>query len=305
MCSNNNARGGSYGELQLHEDDDEYSGSCRKKQKKSEKVRRRGPGVAELEKIRLQEEHKSPLSSSPSLLLQNMDHHHHTLFAPSSYDLVMSPPKFALPEKLPSLPVFPLSYGSLVPPAPVFQRKQQHSLTMNLPNPPLGQGSFYQFIEPPSNQINSVSQFLEEQNKKMVNAKKKRPWHFLSDITEPSVGPTTTTILRDAIQNRSLGISPVQDSGTTISNPIAIDSPNSSIPSFPRHYPRFIPLGLQYEQQQQQQKDFDDKDMQWRSNKLYSFIPSGDRSNADRKRQPCDQYDESAADHGIDLSLKL
>ncbi|XP_010509801.1 PREDICTED: protein SPEAR2 [Camelina sativa] len=299
MCSNNNTRGGrSYGELQLH---DEYSGSCRKKQKKNEKVRRRGPGVAELEKIRLQEEHKSPLSSSPSLL-QNMDHHHHhTLFAPSSYDLVMTPPNFALPEKLPSLPVFPLSYGSLVPPAPVFQRKQQHSLTMNLPNPPLGQGRFYQFIEPPSNQINSVSQFLEEENKKMVNAKK-RPWHFLSDTTEPSVGPTTTTILRDAIQNRSLGISPVQDFGTTISNPIAIDSPNSSIPSFPRHYPRFIPLGLQHEQQQQ--NDFDEN-MQWRSEKpFYSFIPSEDRSNAAREGQPCDPY-ESATDHGIDLSLKL
>ncbi|XP_010413784.1 PREDICTED: protein SPEAR2-like [Camelina sativa] len=298
MCSNNNTSGGSYRELQLREDDDEYSGSCRKKQKKSEKVRRRGPGVAELEKIRLQEEHKSPLS-----LLQNMDHHHHTLFAPSSHDLVMIPPNFALPEKLPSLPGFPLPYGSLVPPAPVFQRKQQQSLTMNLPNPPLGQGRFYQFIEPPSNQTNSVSQFLEEENKKMVNAKK-RPWHFLSDTTEPSVGPTTTTILRDAIQNRSLGISPVQDFGTTISNPIAIDSPNSSIPSFPRHYPRFIPLGLQYEQQQQL-KDFDEKDMQWRSNKpFYSFIPSEDRSNADRERQSWDQY-ESAADHGIDLSLKL
>lgn len=117
MCSNNTSSG-SYGELQLH---DEYSGSCRKKQKKN-KVRRRGPGVAELEKIRLQEEYKSPLSSLP-----NIDHH--TLFAPV-HNLVMTPPNFALPEKLPPSPVFPFSYESLIPPAPVFQRKQQHSLTV-------------------------------------------------------------------------------------------------------------------------------------------------------------------------------
>ncbi|EOA27603.1 hypothetical protein CARUB_v10023743mg [Capsella rubella] len=297
MCSNNNnnTSSGSYGELH-----DEYHGSCRKKQKKN-KVRRRGPGVAELEKIRLQEEHKSPLSSS----LQNMDHHR-TLFAPSSYDLAMIPPNFALPEKLPSFPAFPFSYGSCIPPAPVFQRNQQHSLTMNIPNPSLGgEGGIYQFIEPPSNQrscVDSVSQFLEEENKTMVSAKK-RPWHFLTDTTEPRVGPTKTTILREPIRNRSLGLRPVQDSGTTISNPIAIDSPTSSIPSFPRHYPRFIPLGLQL-QYEQQQKEFDEN-MQWRSKEpFYSFIPSEDRSNADQERQPCDRY-ESAVDHGIDLSLKL
>ncbi|KAG7569086.1 hypothetical protein ISN45_Aa04g018440 [Arabidopsis thaliana x Arabidopsis arenosa] len=297
MCSNNNTSSGSYGDLQLH---DEYSGSCRKKQKK-DKVRRRGPGVAELEKIRLQGEYKSPLSPS----LPNIDHHH-TLFAPASsgYDLVMIPPNFSFPEKLPStLPVFPLSYGSLIPPAPVFQRNQ-HSLMMNLPNPSPGAGGFYQFIEPPSNQrscVDSVSQFFEEENKKMVTAKK-RPWHSLTDTTKPSVGPiTTTAIIRDAIQNRSMGISPVQETGTTISNPIAIDSPTS----IPRHYPRFIPLGLQYEQQQQQQKDLDEN-MQWRSKKpFYSFIPSGDPSNDDREQRPCDRYESAAPEHGIDLSLKL
>ncbi|ANM63099.1 verprolin [Arabidopsis thaliana] len=241
MCSNNNTSSGSYGELQLH---DESSGSCRKKQKK-DKVRRRGPGVAELEKIRLQEEYKPPLSSSPSL--PNIDHHHHTLFAPASsvYDLVMTSPNFSFPEKLAStLPVFPISYGSLIPPAPIFQRSQ-HSLMMNLPNPSPGAGRFYQFIEPPSNQrscVDSVSQFLEEENKKIFTAKK-RPWPFLTDTTKPSVGPTTTsTIIRpDATQNRSMGITPVQETGTTTSNPIAIDSPTS----IPRHYPRFIPLGLQ------------------------------------------------------------
>ncbi|CAE6028330.1 unnamed protein product [Arabidopsis arenosa] len=260
MCSNNNTSSGSYGDLQLH---DEYSGSCRKKQKK-DKVRRRGPGVAELEKIRLQQEYKSPLSSS-SPSLPNIDHHH-TLFTPASsgYDLVMIPPNFSFPEKLPStLPVFPLSYGSLIPPAPVFQRNQ-HSLMM-------------------------------------VTAKK-RPWHFLTDTTKPSVGPTTTTtIIRDAIQNRSMDVSPVQETGTTINNPIAIDSPTS----IPRHYPRFIPLGLQYEQQQQQQKDLAEN-MQWRSKKpFYSFIPSGDPSNDDREQRPCDRYESAAPEHGIDLSLKL
>ncbi|KAL1219237.1 Protein SPEAR2 [Cardamine amara subsp. amara] len=293
MCSNNTSSG-SFGDLQH----DDYSGSCRKKQKIN-KVRRRGPGVAELEKIRLQEEIKIP-----SLLNIN----DHTLFAPAvtvsgGCELVMIPPNFSFPEKLPSAPVFPFSYGSLIPPAPVFQRKQQHSLTMNLSNPSPGVGGFYQFIEPPSNQrscVDTVSQFLDEENKKMVNAKKPRHFH-----TDTSVGPTSTTILRDAIQNRSFGMrltNPVQDSGSTICNPIAIDSP-TSIPSFPRHYTRFIPLGLQY-QQQQEKTDFDEN-MQRRSKKpFYSFLPSGDQSNADQEQRTNDRY-ESSSDHGIDLSLKL
>lgn len=82
---------GTYGELQQQQDD--YFGSCPKKPKKV-KVRRRGPGVAELEKIRLQEEKKSPHSSSSSL--PNIDH---TLFVPPPRgvsDLVMMPPNFAL-----------------------------------------------------------------------------------------------------------------------------------------------------------------------------------------------------------------
>jgi hypothetical protein len=97
-----------------------------------------------------------------------------------------------------------------------------------------------------------------------------------------------------------MGITPVQETGTTTSNPIAIDSPTS----IPRHYPRFIPLGLQYEQQQQKLKDLDET-MQWRSKKpFYSFIPSGDPSNDDQEQRPCDLFG-SAADHGIDLNLKL
>ncbi|ESQ51999.1 hypothetical protein EUTSA_v10016947mg [Eutrema salsugineum] len=319
MCSNTSS--GSYGGGELQ--DDCYFGSCPKKQKK-DKVRRRGPGVAELEKIRLQEENKSsslPIphsSSSSSLSIPIIDH---TLFAPpppaSSFyttnpvfrppgtasvnggcDLVMMPPNFASPMS---------SYfanGSfpkdLIPPAPVFQRKQHHQ-TMHLPNPSPGAGGFYQFIEPPSNQrscVDNVYKFLEEE-KRMVSTK--RPWPFLTYTTKASVGPAIT-ISRDSKQNRSLDMrlkSPVQDFGTTICNPIAIDSPTS----IRRDYPRFIPLSVQYEQQQQQ-KDFDEK-MQWRSKKpFYSFIPSDDRSNGDRQQGACDRY-ESAGDHGIDLSLKL
>ncbi|CAH2059497.1 unnamed protein product [Thlaspi arvense] len=311
MCSNTSS--GSYGgDLQ-----DEYFGSCPKKQKK-DRVRRRGPGVAELEKIRLEleQENKSPSlpiphSSSSSSSLPKIDH---TLFAhpppektsfytanpifrpPATVsvtggcDYVMMPPDFALPlSSYFSNGSFP---KDLIPPAPVFQRKQHslhHPTTMNLPNPSPGPGGFYQFIEQPSNQRSCVDNFspFPEEEKKMVSAK--RPWHFLTDTTtRESVGPAIT-ISREAKQNRSLDmrlITPVQDSGTTICNPIAIDSPTSI-----RHdHPRFIPL--QNEQHQQSKKPF------------YSFMPSDDRSNGDREQRACDRY-ESAADLGIDLSLKL
>lgn len=92
MCSNTNS--GSYGESRKQEEEEDgYFGSCPKKQKKV-KVRRRGPGVAELEKIRLQEEMmKSPHSSSSSLPNIN-----HTFLAPRGTvcDLLMLSPNFAL-----------------------------------------------------------------------------------------------------------------------------------------------------------------------------------------------------------------
>ncbi|KFK23893.1 hypothetical protein AALP_AAs69390U000100 [Arabis alpina] len=244
MCSNNNNNIGSYGKLQ-QEDEDDYFGSCSKKQKKV-KVRRRGSGVAQLEKIRLQEEKKKSSHSSSSS--PNLDH---TLFAPPRgvSDFVMMSPNFAL-----------------------------HNHTMN-PCP----GGFYQFLEPPSNQRScfdiNVSQLLDE-DKKMVIAK--RPWNFV-----------TETISRDVKQNRSLDmrlITTVQDSGTAICNPNSIRSP-TSIPSFPRHYPRFIP---QYDQQQ---KDFDENEQRTSMKPFYNFLPSNEQSNGDQEH--------GASDHEIDLSLKL
>lgn len=146
MCSNTSSE--SYGDLQ-----DDYSGSCPKKHKK-DKVRRRGPGVAELEKIRLEEESKSPslpIPHSSSTSIPNIDHT--LLFAPpplppppetSLYttfpifrpparktatagggsDLLMTPPKFAFPfSSYFADGSFPTEF---IPPAPVFQRKQHH-----------------------------------------------------------------------------------------------------------------------------------------------------------------------------------
>ncbi|XP_009132968.1 protein SPEAR2 isoform X4 [Brassica rapa] len=311
MCSNISS--GSYGGDRDFLQRDDYFGSCPKKQKK-DKVRRRGPGVAELEKIRLEEENKTPSlvtpHSSSSLSLPRTDH---TLFfppppppqlpLPSSYTTnhifrwspaTAMPPNFDLPlSSYLSNGSFPMD---MIPPVPFLHRKQHYPnhQTMNLANPSPGPGRLYQFIEPPSNQrscVDNVSQILQEEEKVVMSAK--RPWHFLADTTtKASVGP----ISRELKHNRSLDmrlISPVQDSGTTICNPISIDSPTSITRDF----------NVQYEQQQPEQ-DFDEN-LQWRSKKtFYSFIPSNDQSNIGQEYRACEPH-ESAADHGIDLSLKL
>ncbi|KAF8083919.1 hypothetical protein N665_0746s0021 [Sinapis alba] len=307
MCSNISS--GSYGgdREYLQVQQDEYFGSCPKKQKK-DKVRRRGPGVAELEKIRLEEENKSPSlvtpHSSSSLSLPRTDH---TLFLPlplppqlpspffyTTNTIYRPPPATMMPPNF-GLPLYGSFPMDMIPPAPVFQRKQHclNDQTMNLANPSPGPGGLYQFIEPPSNQrscVDNVShQFLEEKQKMVMSAK--RPWHFLTDTTtKASVGPTS----RESKHNRSLDmrlISPVQNSGSTICNPISIDSPTSITRDF----------NLQYEQQQ----GFDEN-MQWRRSKktFYSFIPSNDQSNVDQEQLACEPH-ESSTDHGIDLSLKL
>lgn len=114
MCSKMSSV--SYG---IREDDD-YSVLCPKKQKHNNnnngarrRVPRRGPGVAELEKIRLEEQHIS-----------------------SNVQLPHPPPP--PPEKSPTTtaPVYPFSSyfstgsfpNDLIPPAPVFQRKHDSSL---------------------------------------------------------------------------------------------------------------------------------------------------------------------------------
>lgn len=105
---------------------DDYSGLCPKKQKHNNgrrRVPRRGPGVAELEKIRLEEQQHN---SSPAPL--------------------PSPPLPPTPEKSSTTidktgPVYPFSSyfstgsfpNDLIPPAPVFQRN--HDSFLHYPPP--------------------------------------------------------------------------------------------------------------------------------------------------------------------------
>ncbi|ESQ33975.1 hypothetical protein EUTSA_v10009513mg [Eutrema salsugineum] len=303
MCSKTSS-GRRYG-------DDDYSGLCPKKQKHNpnnnnnngrRRVPRRGPGVAELEKIRLEEQHKSPSLQLPS------------------------PPPPPPPEKPPSAflptstertgPVFPFSSyfstGSfpddLIPPAPVFQRN--HYLPpMNLSSP--GSGGFYQFIEPPLNQtsrLNNVSQFLDEE--KMVAAK--RPWHYIAETTTKcSVGPTITISRDDGRQIKPLDHQRLKnhfhDSGNTIRNPITIDSPSPATPII-RNSSLDFPLFVQKE-------DFDHEFLprktgaNFPSNRkpFYSFLPASEQSTRDQDLSfslRTDRYD-TVTDHGIDLRLKL
>lgn len=109
----------------------------RKKQKK-DKVRRRGPGVAELEKIRLEEENKSPSLVTPHSSSLSLPRTEHTLFLPppqlpspffyTTNSIFRPPPATVMPPNF-ALPLssyfangsFPMD---MIPPAPVFQRKQ-------------------------------------------------------------------------------------------------------------------------------------------------------------------------------------
>ncbi|CAN6882012.1 unnamed protein product [Brassica oleracea var. botrytis] len=283
MCSKTSI--GNYG--------DDYSGSCPKKQKSNNngkrRVPRRGPGVAELEKIRLEEQH---ISSSAQL----------------------PPPQ---PEKPPSVihttttmrsgPVYPFpSYftagsfpSDLIPPAPVFQRNHDSCLhylaPMNIPNP-----GFYQFIEPPSNQSSCHDNIVAA----------KRPWQVMAESTRCDVGPTVT-ISRNGKQIKPLDQrlrNHFQDSGTTFRNPITIDSPSPPIiPNSSLDFPRF----MHYEQ-----KDgFNRESMPQRgvvnasSNRkpFYSFLPANEQRNGDQDLSislRTEKYD-TVTDHGIDLRLKL
>ncbi|CAN6888642.1 unnamed protein product [Brassica oleracea] len=283
MCSKTSI--GNYG--------DDYSGSCPKKQKSNNngkrRVPRRGPGVAELEKIRLEEQH---ISSSAQL----------------------PPPQ---PEKPPSVihttttmrsgPVYPFpSYftagsfpSDLIPPAPVFQRNHDSCLhylaPMNIPNP-----GFYQFIEPPSNQSSCHDNIVAA----------KRPWQVMAESTRCDVGPTVT-ISRNGKQIKPLDQrlrNHFQDSGTTFRNPITIDSPSPPIiPNSSLDVPRF----MHYEQ-----KDgFNRESMPQRgfvnasSNRkpFYSFLPANEQRNDDQDLSislRTEKYD-TVTDHGIDLRLKL
>ncbi|XP_010499419.1 PREDICTED: protein SPEAR4-like [Camelina sativa] len=286
-------------------DDDDYSSAlCPKKQKHNNngngggggrrRVPRRGPGVAELEKIRFEEQHIStnvqlplpPLEKSPAIIDKTGP-----VYPFSSYFTTGS---------------FP---NDLIPPAPVFQRKHDSSLhylpPMNLPNQV--SGGFYQFIEPPLNQtscLDNVTQFLGEE--KTLAAK--RPWHFMAETAKCSVAPTIT-ISRDGKQTKSLDLrlkNHIQDSGTTIRNPITIDSSSPTTPPLPIFpnasfdFPRFL------------QKEVVDQitsgaNVPINRKPFYSFLPSNDQSIHDQDRSfglRSERYD-SVTDHGIDLRLKL
>ncbi|KAL0785609.1 hypothetical protein Bca101_001855 [Brassica carinata] len=244
MCSNISS--GSYGGDRDFLQRDDYFGSCPKKQKK-DKARRRGPGVAELEKIRLEEENKSPSLVTPHSSSLSLPRTDHTLFFPPP-----PPPQLPLPSSYTTNHIFRS-------PATAMPHNFDFPLSSYLSN-----GSF------PMDMIPQCRFFI---------------------------GSSIIRIIRQELKhNRSLDIrlkSTVQDSGTMICNPISIDSPTSITRDF----------NVQYEQQQPEQ-DFDEN-MQWRSKKtFYSFIPSNDQSNIGREYRACEPH-ESAADHGIDLSLKL
>ncbi|KAG2265781.1 hypothetical protein Bca52824_072860 [Brassica carinata] len=295
--------------------EDDYSGSCLKKQKRDDtgrrRVPRRGPGVAELEQIRLEEQQISTASPLPP------------------------------PEKPPSVgilptttkrtgPVYPfssyLSTGSfpddLIPPPPVFQRNHDESfkkkrnhdesflhsptvfefilfvcLQMNLPNP-----RCYQFIEPPSNQTSYQHNILSS----------KGPSQFIAETRKCNVRPTLT-IPRDGKQIKSLDQKlkiHFQDSGTTIRYPITTDSPSPAtlltqpiMPNFSLDFPHFI----HYEQKEGFNHDImpqrNGTDISSSRKPFYSFLPANEQRT--RYQDLSFRLKTESTDHGIDLRLML
>lgn len=110
MCSKTTI--GNYG--------DDYTGPCPKKQKSNNngkrRVPRRGPGVAELEKIRLEEQH-TPLPPHPPQTERPP-----SVVLPSS--TVRAGPVYPFPSYF-TAGSFP---SDLIPPAPVFQRNHDSCL---------------------------------------------------------------------------------------------------------------------------------------------------------------------------------
>ncbi|KAF8056203.1 hypothetical protein N665_1275s0014 [Sinapis alba] len=111
MCSKTSI--GNYG--------DDYSGSCPKKQKQNnngrKRVPRRGPGVAELEKIRLEEQHISTSTPLPPQTEKPPSIIHPTT-------TVRTGPVYPFPSYI-TAGSFP---NDLIPPAPVFQRNHDSCL---------------------------------------------------------------------------------------------------------------------------------------------------------------------------------
>ncbi|CAH8298774.1 unnamed protein product [Eruca vesicaria subsp. sativa] len=274
--------------------EDDNSGSCLKKQKHDDTGRRRrvpgrGPGVAELEKIRLEEKHISTTAPLPP---------------PEK-----SPAAVILPTTTKRTgPVYPFSSciptGSfpddLIPPAPVFHRNHDlsslHYLPpMNLPNP-----QCYQFIEPPSNQTSCQQNILLA----------KRSWQVIAETRKCNTGPTLT-IPRDGKQIKSLDRklkNHFQDSGTTIRNPITFDSPSpATLPTQPI-MPTF---SLDFPHSMQKEGFYHDIMPQRNSAAIssnrkpfYSFLSSNDEQST-RDQDLSFSLKTEGTDHGIDLRLKL
>ncbi|KAJ0257972.1 Protein SPEAR4 [Hirschfeldia incana] len=256
MCSKTTI--GNYG--------DDYTGPCPKKQKSNNngkrRVPRRGPGVAELEKIRLEEQH-TPLPPHP---LQTERPPSVVLPSPT----VRAGPVYPFPSYLTS-GSFP---SDLIPPAPVFQRNHDPCL---------------HYLPP------------------IVAAK--RPWQVMAGSARCDVGPTVT------MSRNGKQITPAdqrlknhfQDSGTTIRNPITIDSPSPPIiPNSSLNFPCF----MHYEQ-----KDGFNPERPQRSSAnsssngkpFYSFLPANEQSIDDQDLSislRTERYD-TVTDQGIDLRLKL
>lgn len=112
MCSKTSI--GDYG--------DDYSGSCPKKQKQNNngrrRVPRRGPGVAELEKIRLEEQHISTSTPLPPPRMEKPP----SVIIPTT--TVRTGPVYPFPSYI-TAGSFP---NDLIPPAPVFQRNHDSCL---------------------------------------------------------------------------------------------------------------------------------------------------------------------------------
>ncbi|KAF2555173.1 hypothetical protein F2Q68_00014653 [Brassica cretica] len=261
MCSKTSI--GNYG--------DDYSGSCPKKQKSNNngkrRVPRRGPGVAELEKIRLEEQHISSSAQLPP------------------------PPQ---PEKPPSVihttttmrsgPVYPFpSYftagsfpSDLIPPAPVFQRNHDSCLhylpPMNIPNP----GPWQVMAE--STRCDVGSTVTISRNGKQIKPLDQRLRNHFQD---------SGTTFRNPI---------------TIDSPSPPIIPNSSL-----DVPRFMHYEQKdgFNRESMPQRGVVNASSNRKP--FYSFLPANEQRNDDQDLSislRTEKYD-TVTDHGIDLRLKL
>ncbi|XP_013596601.1 PREDICTED: uncharacterized protein LOC106304755 isoform X2 [Brassica oleracea var. oleracea] len=295
--------------------EDDYSGSCLKKQKRDDtgrrRVPRRGPGVAELEQIRLEEQQISTASPLPP------------------------------PEKPPSVgiiptttkrtgPVYPfssyLSTGSfpddLIPPPPVFQRNHDESFKkkrnhdesfLHSPTDESTKSTMLSVYRAPfkpnilPTQCLSFSRKRKGKKKEILSSK--GPSQFIAETRKCNVRPTLT-IPRDGKQIKSLDQKlkiHFQDSGTTIRYPITTDSPSPAtlltqpiMPNFSLDFPHFIHKeGFNHDIMPQR----NGTDISSSRKPFYSFLPANEQRT--RYQDLSFRLKTESTDHGIDLRLML